>query len=182
MNPPRADSAPNLTAIVFHKSSRLLPHVVPMCSGHRQVSSFSSEWFFLSVCHPVISSPPPLLTHILYQQPDTELLPDGEAGYEFFIFMPSKFSLLPLFPKLLIISCFFSFPSFFHPMSVFHLPIYFVSPHHAVGLFHYLEPGRRQSSTLGWNSSSCQDFRQIWRPRCVSAWLSVFEHEMFRIF
>lgn len=138
-----------------------------------QVGSFSLEWFFLSVRHPAIS-PPHLLTHILYQQPDIESLPDGgsvccEPAMNFSSPCPVNFPASPNY--LLFHASFFLF--ILSPWSILYLPINFISPCDALVLFHYLETGR-QSSTLGWNWSTCQDCRQTHRLSCVSVWMCVW--------
>lgn len=62
------------------------------------------------------------------------------AGYEFFIFMPSKFPSLPCSPNYLL---FYAsvFLLIFSPWSVFHLPIYFVSPRDAVDFISLFRDG-----------------------------------------
>lgn len=133
-----------------------------------------SQWFLLLI----------FLTHILYQQPDIESLPDGgsvcwETAMNFSSSCPVNFP-PSLVPQTTYYFMLLSFSAFFHPGLSFICHIYLVSPHDAVVLFHYLETGR-QSSTLGWNWSSCQSFRQTRRRRCVSVWLCVFEREIIRI-
>lgn len=111
------------------------------CVEQVQASSLSSECCF----HHTPESPDPL-THILYQQPDTESLPDGGACLLLAKLYMNFSSSCPVnFP----ISCFFFSP-----------------PHNQVALFHYLEMGRR-SSTLSWRWSSFQGFRRTKKLRCA---------------
>lgn len=90
---------------------------------------------------------------------------------------PLNFPPSPCSPHYLLFhASFFSrFPPPPPPRSVFHLlDIYFVSPHDAMVLFHYLRDGGDNPVCSAGTGSSCQDFldkhgeRERERVRCVS--------------
>lgn len=124
-----ASSCFSCTWIKSHHSTLsvipLVLYLLYLCAQQVRASSISSEWFFLSVGLPVIS-PPHLFDphtvsaarHWITSWWGVCLLRDG---YEFFIFMPSKFPSFPCSPNYLLFHASF-FLLIFSPWSFFYLP------------------------------------------------------------